>query len=68
MTELTVEHKKIWLLGLLFNCPVGTEKDNCKINGMRNLPYKEREKKVFKMEESELNELIEHHKCCMKDR
>jgi len=68
MKALTLEHKKIWVLGLLFNCPIGTEKENCTINGMRELKYEEREKKVFDMPETDLDDIITSHKSCMKKR
>jgi hypothetical protein len=68
MLELSLEHKKIWLLGLIFNCPNGSEKDDCKIDDMRRLTPQGRENKVFDMSESELDEFIEEHKCCMEKR
>ena len=68
MLQLSLEHKKIWVLGLIFNCPTGSQKDECKINDIRELSANEREDKVFDMSENELDEFIEEHNCCMKKR
>jgi len=67
MTNFTLEHKKVWVLGLLFNCPTSTGKGACDSNSMKELSPVEIESKVFDMNEKELEEFIEDHKCCLED-
>ncbi|MBW2203234.1 MAG: hypothetical protein JRF52_03825 [Deltaproteobacteria bacterium] len=66
--ELTFENKKIWVQGLIIECPMGKALNTCPAIDVRKLPLQERLELVRQMEESQLDEIITHHRKCLKDR
>lgn len=54
--------------GLIFNCPVGEEVDDCKYGKIRRLPIKERFSYFNDMTENEIGLLINYHLCCLSVR
>ena len=68
MNELTFENKEIWVQGLVIDCPLGKALDACPAKDVRTLPLKERFALVKQMEESQLDEIIVHHRQCLKER
>ena len=68
MDKLALEIKMTWVLGLMIDCPMGKALDNCPAKGIRRLPLEEKISKVKQMEESQLQEIIMHHRRCLKER
>ena len=66
--DITLRHKKIWVMGLIFKCPLGESKEDCPAKNLRGRPLDELEKIGESMEEAELDEIIFHHKQCMENR
>ena len=67
MDKLTLEIKMTRVLGLMIDCPMGKALDNCPAKNVRTLPLQERIALVKQMEESQLNEIITHHRQCLKE-
>jgi len=68
MDELNIEQKKLWVIGLLFDCPMGKPLENCPANEFRALPVKERLELVRSMDDSQLEQIIDHHRKCLNER
>lgn len=54
--------------GLIFNCPMGEEVDECKYRKIRKLPIKERLSYFNAMTEYEFNLLVNFHQNCLSVR
>ena len=68
MDDLTLEQKKIWVQGLLIECPMGKPLDNCPAKDIRALPIKERLELANAMNEPQINQIISHHRKCLYER
>ena len=65
---LTLASKRTIAHGLMVACPMGQERDTCPARDLRKLPLRERLAVVNEMTESQLDEVIVHHRQCMKER
>jgi len=65
---MEVEHKKIWIKGLLIDCTFGEALRKCPARRLRKLPVEARMAIVDSMLEAELDALIEVHKSCVAKR
>ena len=54
--------------GLIFNCPMGNEDENCGYKIIRQLPAKERLSYIDVLTENEKKILIEKHQHCLSVR
>jgi len=61
-------NNRIWVKGILVECPLGKSLTNCPANILRNLPLEELIKTVNNMSEEHLEMMIEYHKDCMAER
>jgi len=61
-------NKKTWVQGLMVECPFGKALATCPAKDLRVLPIEERFKLVRQMEESQIDEIITHHRQCLKER
>jgi len=68
MVDLAFEHKKIWVQGLLIDCPMGKPLENCPAKDARALPIEERLKLANAMDEGQLDQIIIHHRMCLYER
>ncbi len=68
MVELTLEQKKIWVKGLVIDCPLGKPLENCPLNDIRKLPIEERLRLACAMDESQLDQIIGYHRKCLFER
>ena len=68
MDELSIEHKRIWVKGLMIDCPLGTPVDDCPARDLRTLPIGKRMIAVDTMTPEQVEEVIVHHKKCLKER
>jgi len=68
MIELTLEHKRIWVQGLLIDCPMGKPLENCPARDARALPIAERLNLTTAMDENQLDQIISHHRNCLNRR
>jgi len=66
--NMEVEHKKIWVKGLLIDCMFGESLHNCPAKELRLLPIKERMARVDSMSEEGLGQIIDYHKSCVEKR
>ncbi len=65
--DFTLRDKKIWIKGLLVDCPLGRPLKGCPANTLRNLPIDQFAKIVKQMSEDQIDCIIEYHeKCCRK--
>ena len=60
--------KRIWVKGILVECPLGKPLTDCLANALRNLPLEELIKAVNNMTEDQLDSVIEYHNNCMAER
>ena len=68
MDELSMEHKRTWVKGLLIDCPMGTALDDCPARDLRTLPIARRLITVDTMTPEQVEEVIVHHKQCLRKR
>ncbi len=68
MVELTFEQKKIWVKGLLIDCPIGISLENCPAKDVRSLHIDERLELADSMDESQLDQIISYHRKCLSQR
>ncbi len=66
--NLAFENKQIWVQGLMIDCPMGKALEACPLKDVRALPLRERLALVKQMEDSQLDEIIAHHRRCLKER
>jgi len=65
---LSLENKVIWVQGLMIDCPMGKALETCPAKDVRALPLRERLALVKQMEENRLDEIITHHRRCLRER
>jgi len=68
MGELALEHKRIWVKGLLIDCPMGEALDDCPARDLRAMPIRARLIAVDAMTPEQVEEVIVHHKRCLSKR
>ncbi len=68
MDGLTLENKKTWVLRLMIDCPMGKALGTCPAKDVRVLPLEKKLALVNQMEKSHLDEIIGHHRRCLKER
>jgi hypothetical protein len=68
MGPLTFEKKKALVVGLLFDCPFCKALDNCPAKEARKLPVSERIDIAKGMDENQLDQIIDHHRDCLRRR
>ena len=61
-------NKRIWVKGILVECPFGNSLSNCPANALRNLPLEELIRAVNNMSEDQLEMVIKYHNDCMEER
>ena len=61
-------YNRVWVLGLIVECPFGTPLSDCPANDIRKLPLSERIKIVKRMSDEQHEEIMAHHKECLKKR
>jgi hypothetical protein len=66
--HLDIEDKRIWVQGLMIDCPTGTPLDSCPAKKLRLLPIKKRFNLVREMHEEQIDQIINHHKACLAAR
>jgi hypothetical protein len=62
---MDITHKKVWVKGLVVDCPYDTPLADCALNDLRNEPMKARLIKVNTMTHKQLDGIISHHKQCL---
>ena len=66
--ELTFKNKQILVQGLGIECPMKKTLETCLVKDVKRLPLKIRLVLLKEMEEYQLDEIIEHHRQCLKVR
>ena len=66
--ELKLDHKRIWVQGLLIECPFGEALEDCPAKDIRLLPIEERLKMISEIEEDQIDRIIAHHRECLRKR
>lgn len=66
-TTLLAEKISI-VFGLLIQCPLDDPLDNCPVNELRELSTEEKFSTANNMSEDQLNDIISHHKQCIRER
>ena len=65
---MKLEHKRVWVKGLVVDCTFGDSFVNCPAKEIRLLPIEERLDRVDAMPEEKLDEIIEYHKSCVEKK
>ncbi len=65
--ELRIEKISI-VFGLLIECPLDEPLDTCPALDLRKLPTDEKFKIVNNMSEEQLDDILTHHKKCLRER
>jgi hypothetical protein len=68
MSKSYMAHKITLVQGLLTACPLDKPQDDCPIQKLRALSFKERLQLVKTMHETELDLIISHHRHCFQKR
>jgi hypothetical protein len=61
-------HKRIWLFGLLVNCPMGNEHKQCPFKKLRREPATKKINIAYDIPDEELSKMIKYHKKCLLKR
>jgi hypothetical protein len=65
---MELEHKRIWVKGLLIACTLEKALDDCPVEKFRNIPIDRRLLIVDAMNEEEIESIIEYHRKCLHNR
>jgi len=65
MNTLQLSNKKIFVFGLLMNCPEGEPMVDCPLEKYRKLSIKERLKYLEKLSDKEIDKINKHHHECV---
>ncbi len=68
MDELSIEHKRIWIKGLMIDCPMGKALDDCPARDVRTMPVEKRLIVVDEMTPEQIEEVIVYHRQCLSKR
>ena len=68
MTQIDINFKKDWIIGLMICCPFGTELDNCPAKEIRTLPLTDRLELLKSIDEKQIDQIIAHHRDCLHKR
>ncbi len=66
--ELKIEDKRVWIRGLLVECPMGDPAPDCPLHKLREFPLAERMNMVKEMSIETIDQLIAHHQMCLRRR
>ncbi|GEM_PF-1693417 len=66
--DFSLNDKRIWIKGLLVDCPLGIPLDDCPANSLRYLPIDQFAEIVNNMSEEQVNCIIEYHEGCSAER
>ena len=64
----TLEYKRAWVKGLVFDCPFGKALDTCLAKEIRKLGIADRIDISESMDENQLDQIIAHHQDCLLQR
>lgn len=59
---------RAWLKGLAVGCPLNEPLPDCPLENIRKLPIADRLRRVNAMTESDVMDIISHHKKCLEKR
>jgi hypothetical protein len=62
---MDIKQKKIWIKGLVLDCPYDVPLADCALMDIRKEPIKTRFIKVNAMTYKQLDEIITHHRQCL---
>ncbi len=66
--HFTKTDKRIWLKGLILECPMGEALPDCPLNGMRHLPVAQINQTINNLPPQKVDLIIKIHKHCYHDR
>jgi hypothetical protein len=61
-------NNKIWIRGLVMECPHGTPAQDCPLNGLRSLPISEANRVINEMSIKQVNAYMKTHRKCYNHR
>ncbi|MFC1461748.1 hypothetical protein ACFLQR_04445 [Verrucomicrobiota bacterium] len=66
--DLTNRDKRIWVKGILVDCPVGKPLESCPASKIRGLPLPNLIATVNSMSDRQIDAIIKYHENCAKER
>ena len=66
--NFSLRDKKIWIKGLLVDCPLGKPLKDCPANALRSLPIDQFAEIVNEMTKKQIDCIIEYHENCCRER
>lgn len=61
-------NNRIWIKGLVMQCPLGIPVDDCPLNGLRSLPISEANNTINRLSDEKLKAFISTHRQCYNHR
>jgi hypothetical protein len=61
-------NNRVWIKGLVMECPKGTPLHDCPMNGLRSLPISQANKTINGLSADSLKALIVSHRVCYHHR
>ena len=61
-------NNRVWIKGLIVECPLGIPLRDCPLNGLRSLPLRQINSIVNGLPKDKLNELMAAHRECYNHR
>ena len=63
-----IQNKRIWIKGLVMECPHGTPVLDCPLNGLRNLPIHEANSVINGLPDKQVTDYLKTHRKCYNHR
>ena len=63
-----LHRKRIWIKGLVMECPHGTPVQDCPLNGLRGLPIHEANSVINGLSDQQANDYMKIHRKCYHHR
>ena len=61
-------NKRVWVKGLVLECPLHKAMDDCPLNALRHLPVAQMNKTVNRLSDKRIENIIDIHKECFGER
>ena len=65
---MNINDRKLWLFGLLLECPMGEPLQGCPVNSLRSLAIQEKLNYLETLSETQINKILEEHTLCLENR
>ena len=62
------EDKRIWVKGLVVQCPLHTALEDCPLNALRHLPLAQMNAAINRLSDEQIDAIVDIHRQCFHER